>query len=226
MNSLSERLSYAMKLSGKTQADLGAEVGVSQTAIGKIINGKTLNPRYLLGLAKALNVSTEWLATGNGEMELNPDHIHNVAIADNVQGMDLDNYIIIDMYDIKLSAGTGNLAWFVNDEDPVLLRKSWFRRYNINPDSCKAMYVKGSSMVPDLENGDTVIIDTDDIDIEDGEIYAVSYKQRLFIKRIVRTENGIQLISSAEGYEPIDIDESIENSDTFRILGKKVWRGG
>ncbi|WP_165381776.1 hypothetical protein [Avibacterium paragallinarum] len=54
----------------------------------------------------------------------------------------------------------------------------------------------------------------------------MSYKQRLFIKRIVRTENGIQLISSAEGYEPIDIDESIENSDTFRILGKKVWRGG
>ncbi|MFZ7342917.1 XRE family transcriptional regulator [Avibacterium volantium] len=226
MNSLSERLDYAMKMSGKTQAELGQDVGVSQTAIGKILSGKTLNPRYLLNLAKALNISAEWLATGNGDMALNPVEIHNVAIADDVLGTQLDNYIKIDMYDIKLSAGTGNLAWFINDEDPVLLRKSWFRRYNINPDSCKAMYVKGSSMVPDLENGDTVIIDTDDIDIEDGEIYAVSYKQRLFIKRLVRTENGIQLISSAEGYEPIEIDESVESSDTFRVLGKKVWRGG
>lgn len=226
MNSLAERLDYAMKASGKTQVELGLDVGVSQTAIGKILNGKTLNPRYLLKLAKALNVSADWLSTGDSDMTLNPIDIHNVKIADDVSGSQLDNYIKIDMYDIKLSAGTGNLAWFINDEDPVLLRKSWFRRYNINPDSCKAMYVKGSSMVPDLENGDTVIIDTDDIDIEDGEIYAVSYKQRLFIKRLVRTENGIQLISSAEGYEPIEIDESVESSDTFRVLGKKVWRGG
>ncbi|MFZ7141594.1 XRE family transcriptional regulator [Avibacterium avium] len=226
MNSLAERLDYAMKVSGKTQVELGLDVGVSQTAIGKILNGKTLNPRYLLKLAKALNVSADWLSTGDGEMALNPIDIHNVEIADDVSGSQLDNYIKIDMYDIKLSAGTGNLAWFINDEDPVLLRKSWFRRYNINPDSCKAMFVKGSSMVPDLENGDTVIIDTDDIDIEDGEIYAVSYKQRLFIKRLMRTENGIQLISSAEGYPPIDIDESMETPDSFRILGKKVWRGG
>ncbi|MFZ7202387.1 XRE family transcriptional regulator [Avibacterium avium] len=226
MNSLAERLDYAMKVSGKTQVELGLDVGVSQTAIGKILNGKTLNPRYLLKLAKALNVSADWLSTGDGDMTLNPIDIHNVKIADDVSGSQLDNYIKIDMYDIKLSAGTGNLAWFINDEDPVLLRKSWFRRYNINPDSCKAMYVKGSSMVPDLENGDTVIIDTDDIDIEDGEIYAVSYKQRLFIKRLVRTENGIQLISSAEGYDPIDIDESMEPPDSFRVLGKKVWRGG
>lgn len=226
MESLSERLSYAMKLAGKNQAELGAEVGVSQTAISKILNGKTLNPHYILELAKALNVSTEWLASGNGSMEFNPNNIHNVAIADDLQNTDLDNYIVIDMYDIKLSAGTGNLAWIINDEDPVLLRKSWFRRHDINPNSCKAMYVKGSSMVPDLENGDTVIIDTDDVDIEDGEIYAVSYKQRLFIKRIIRTESGIQLISSAKGYDPIEIDEVVENTDSFKILGKKVWRGG
>ncbi|WKS98336.1 XRE family transcriptional regulator [Gallibacterium anatis] len=226
MESLSERLSLAMKIAGKTQAELGSDVGVSQTAIGKILSGKTLNPKYILDLAKALNVSVNWLANGKGEMELDPKNIHNVATSDDVQGMDLDNYIVIDMYDVKLSAGTGNLAWFANDEDPVLLRKSWFKRNNINPDSCKAMYVKGSSMVPDLENGDTVIIDTDDVDIEDGEIYAVSYKQRLFIKRVIRTDNGIQLISSAKGYDPIEIDEITESPDTFKVLGKKVWRGG
>ncbi|MBE2895191.1 XRE family transcriptional regulator [Spirabiliibacterium falconis] len=226
MTTLAERLQYAMQLSNMNQIELGAAVGVSQAAIHKILKGDTKNPKNILQLAKVLNVSAEWLSTGTGDMGYDFSKVHNVSVAEEVDDDLIDNYIRIDLYDVKLSAGKGNLAWFINDDDPVLLRRSWFRRNSIHPDTCKAMYVKGSSMTPELENGDTVIIDTADTDIEDGEIYAVSFKQRLFIKRIIRTEDGIRLISAAEGYEPIDIDEDMAESSDFHILGRKVWRGG
>ena len=40
MNSLIERLEHTTKMSGETQAELMLDVGVFQTTIGKILNGK------------------------------------------------------------------------------------------------------------------------------------------------------------------------------------------
>ena len=55
-------------------------------------------------------------------MILAPFEIYNSDIINDAIVFQLDNYIKIDMYDIKLSSGTGNVAWFINDEGSMLLR--------------------------------------------------------------------------------------------------------
>lgn len=58
---LADRLVYIRKIKGLTQADLATLAGTSQQAIQQAECGKALNPRYLPKLAKALEVSSEWL---------------------------------------------------------------------------------------------------------------------------------------------------------------------
>lgn len=67
MNTLKDRLKSAMQRNGITQQELAVSVGVTQPAIGKLVRGETSNSRYLFQIAKSLNVSLEWLVSGDGD---------------------------------------------------------------------------------------------------------------------------------------------------------------
>ena len=62
---LAARLRQAMRDKDMTQEILGESVGVSQVAIGKILSGKTVNPRNILEIARALDVDAAWLKAGS-----------------------------------------------------------------------------------------------------------------------------------------------------------------
>ncbi|WP_075290725.1 XRE family transcriptional regulator [Histophilus somni] len=219
---LGNRLELAMRTAGLSQIELAQKVGVSQNAISKIIKGETSNPRYLVQLATALQVDIVWLQSGIGEMKAKTD----VSTIDTEQDYS-DTHIEIELYDIKLSAGNGKpvIEWVPRKSDePLLFREAWFRAKKLFPDNCKAMYVRGHSMTPVLEDWDTVIVDISDTEIADGEVYALVYNKNFYIKQIIRTGKGVQLISFNPNYEPINIpDEDLIN---LQVIGRKVWRGG
>lgn len=56
-----DRVKRAMRLRGMTQEQLAERVGMTQTAISKLVSGKTRRPRYLMELAKVLGVEPEEL---------------------------------------------------------------------------------------------------------------------------------------------------------------------
>lgn len=62
-----ERLKVAFKLNN---GDLARIAGVSNQAIGDIVNGVTDNPKVglLVKISTGLKVNLNWLATGEGEM--------------------------------------------------------------------------------------------------------------------------------------------------------------
>lgn len=63
-NNFGARLKKARILSGKTQQQLAAEVGIKQQAIQRIEAGKVRSSSHLVPLAIALNVSPAWLYEG------------------------------------------------------------------------------------------------------------------------------------------------------------------
>ena len=69
MDTLGARIKFRMKELGLTQVKLGERVGLSQVAIGNIINGKTENTPKILQIAMVLRVNPEWLINGIGGME-------------------------------------------------------------------------------------------------------------------------------------------------------------
>ena len=222
MNTLSQRLKIARTAAGLTQVQLAEKIGVSQNTIQKIEKGG--DTKYINQLAKALEINSEWLQFGTGEM--------TSKITDDVDVIDTekdysDTHIALDLYDIKLSAGNGKqvVEWVPRkSEEPLLFREAWFRVKRLSPKNCKAMYVRGHSMTPVLQDWDTVIVDISDTEIADGEVYALIYNKHFYIKQIVRTGKGIQLLSFNPEYDPIDIsDDDLPN---LQVIGRKVWRGG
>ncbi len=222
MSSLADRVKMSRERLGLIQEDLAKACNISQNAIHKIEAGDTKKPRNLLELARALNVDPHWLQTGEGDYNSCPD----VDIIEKDKDYS-DSHVSISLYDIKLSAGNGSavIEWIPRKSDePLLFRSAWFKVKRLYPDNCKAMYVRGNSMSPVLEDWDTVIVDISDTDIIDGEVYALTYKNNFYIKQVVRTGNNIDLISFNTAYAPIVITE--EDLPYLQVIGRKVWRGG
>lgn len=213
-----------------TQQELANKIGIGQSTIGQIESGrnKSIKPEKLLQLANALNTTSEYLIYGNDE-PINPKKAIEMPPAGSIaiqEEVDLSHtHLAIDFYDYKLSAGTGTADWVPNrKESPLVFRENWFKAKRLNPSDLRAMYVRGDSMTPELNDWDTVIIDITDLEIIDGAIYACVYKEKLYIKRIQRSEDGILLISSNMDYETMEVNQ--DTADRFQLLGRMVWRGG
>lgn len=86
MNELSKRISEALDSTGKRDAHLSKETGISRSAFAQWRNGsiKSLKADSAIALEKATGYSAEWLATGRGNKrifeinsELGPDLNNN-----------------------------------------------------------------------------------------------------------------------------------------------------
>lgn len=68
-NSFATRLRLALAHSGMTQADLAKQIGVSQSTISQVVNGKVSGVCRTSVIAKALGIDRNWLVYGEGEMQ-------------------------------------------------------------------------------------------------------------------------------------------------------------
>lgn len=79
VNTIAERLKQAREAAGLTQGELAARAGVTQGTIGNVESGLRQNPRELLAIAAALNVSAAWLKTGRGPMAAHPEPVRALS---------------------------------------------------------------------------------------------------------------------------------------------------
>lgn len=70
MDTLAERLKFARKQAGLTQIQLSECVAISQGSLSDLENGRNKSSTNLIQIANILNVNPNWLATGEGDMEL------------------------------------------------------------------------------------------------------------------------------------------------------------
>lgn len=228
-----ERLELIKISQGLTNEEIGHwfKPAISSQAVQKWTVGKVPESRLDV-IVKRTGVSKVWLALGEGEPFPNRQasfivpHQQHVAVLEESDDPTA-THIQIPRYDIKLSAGNGNAVWIVreSDDDPLFFRKGWFRARHLNPDSLRGMYIRGDSMEPYLQNHDTVIIDTADIEIADGEVYAIIFKSHFYVKELRKIENGVRIISRNPSYEPMESYHD-DPPESFQNLGRVVWRGG
>ena len=254
--SLAENVRILRERAGMTQAELAEKLGKGQTTIFKIENGQTLRPRFMDELAQALGVTRIQLEFGTPEtvgsdspayslklsashwdtkkMDSEPDAAPIIPAQRHVAALDEQHppattHIRIMRYDAIASAGGCNADWVIreNDDDPLYFRRNWFKARHLDPDNLRAMYVRGDSMEPYLYNHDTIIVDTSDTEIMDGDVYTIMYRKRHYVKELRNHVDGISIISRNEKYAPMLVNfEDIKNEQDFCVLGKVVWRGG
>ncbi len=209
------------------QADFSRAIGKAPAQVNQWLNGyRNIGDAVALHIEKSLDLPIGFL---DGEQNATRDRSSYIPPAGGIAVLeDTDTthtHREIQMYDLKLSAGNGNAEWVLRRaEDPLVFREGWFRAKHLSPYNLRGMYVKGDSMKPVLNNWDTVLIDVSDTELVDGEIYAVVYKEKFYIKQIKHLADGIEMISFNPEYEPMPVKNG--DVEKFQCLGRMVWRGG
>jgi len=244
------RVNTVVGMIGK-QAEAARQVGVKDATIKRWTDGVADPSRTnLVRLAKAAGVSVQWLATGEGEMMPNAPP-QEMALADNIartdklvrqlaaqkrknrqpesadvcdtQGnpVDIDDFVFIPYYDVRLSAGTG--VWVDNDQpiNTLAFRAEWLQTFITSQfDRLSVVKVSGDSMEALLKDGDTILIDHTQNEVRDG-LYALRIGNEVFVKHIQRLPHKLQIISANPTYPPFELSAD----DDYAIIGKVVWLG-
>lgn len=206
MNTLGERLKAARSEAGLTQTQLASEIGVSQNAIQKIEKGG--ETKYIIQLAKVLDVSAEWLQFGTGEMKA-------------TEAED-EEEIVIDVLDHAASAGygayNGDMVEIVRQLRYVPEQFHQLFR-GMNPEKIRVVSAKGDSMQPTIDHGDLLFLDIS-INYFDGDgIYVFNYGDYNYVKRLQKAGRTLRVISdNSELYAKWELEG--EEADSIYIIGK------
>ena len=226
MNTLSERLQFAMEKMGKNQVELAALAGTSQVTISNILNGVTKSPRNGLQIAKALKISPEWLLNGTGEMvqtkiESNVAETGSFDLWDRNTPLNDDEVEVPLFQEIRLAAGNG-FADDIMDYNNFKLRfsRATLRRQGVQYENAVCVVADGNSMEPVIPNGATVGIDTGNKTIRDGSIYAINHGGLLRIKLLYNMPNNQIKIRS---YNTDEYDDEIADLNEVSVIGKVFW---
>lgn len=223
---IASRLDTAMKAAGiESQAGLARASGIPQPTVNRILKGvgkKGPEAHTIASLARAVNVSFEWLHEGKGPMERTPEVAHDEGSVVQAVHVGDDG----DFYSIRLASGFVHAGCDADDGDleyeddvTVAVSKIWVQQKGLDPKSLRAVRVKGHSNHPKIQDGNIVIVNTKDRDIVVGEYYAVNHNLKAVIKRVER-EGGIWYLAS-DNPEPQYKRHAVEDSGAF-VIGRVV----
>ncbi|WP_321448450.1 helix-turn-helix transcriptional regulator [uncultured Cohaesibacter sp.] len=188
---------------------------IGESSMRKYLDGRVPGLDKAAQIAKACNVSLQWLATGEGAMR--PEE--QVA-------QKSDEYIGIPRYDASLSAGNG--FWNIDtahELDHIPFTAEFLRRRlgRSNPDDLIILTANGDSMEPLIGDGDLVMVDQKKNELTDG-VFAFVLNGMARVKRLNQTLAGDLEVMSEN---PLYRTEVFRKDDliNFQLIGKVVWCG-
>ncbi|EFO32457.1 transcriptional regulator [Roseibium sp. TrichSKD4] len=185
------------------------------STVRKYLDGSIPSLDKATQIARACNVSLEWLATGQGPKH--PRQASEVHAAD---------FIGIPRYDAHLSAGGG--TWNADKERPLdhipFTREFLAKRlHKSKPRDLVILMVNGDSMEPLINDDDIVMVDQSKKRLEDG-IFAFVFDDLAKVKRFRTLANGDLEIRSDNPLYPPEVLQKEQLND-LNIIGKVVWCG-
>lgn len=197
-----------------TKREAADTLGISTDQLARYTKGAVSPPlAVLMRLSAAKGISLDWLATGHGSMR-HGDPVATIRPAGpQARG--------VPIYDAALSLGQGRL----NGDAPVVgyldLPDAYVRDVlHAPPGKVIVAYCSGDSMAPTIKDRDLVLIDTAATTFSRDDLYAFSFKDEGYIKRLQRAGDAIVVHSDNPAYT----DWSVTGSDLreLRVIGRVV----
>ena len=131
-----------------------------------------------------------------------------------------DSFARIPFYDVRASAGHGA---FVADQEAarfLAFDREWLaQQVGVAARRLALIPVSGTSMEPDLHDGDLVMIDRGDIEVLREGVYVFELDDRLYVKRLSLQGDRLVVASSNGDYPPLELNTLQENPG-FKIHGR------
>lgn len=213
METIGERVKAARKERGMTQGELGRALGVVQSVVSEIENGKLKSwPTHRNAIRRALNKPLSYFEPEEADLPPESD-----------VRADLPGVVMIPEYDVRLSAGDG---FYVDAETT---RRTWpYPRFlivdtlGVQPTNATVQEVIGDSMEPTLSSGDYVVIDRNDARIGLPGIFAVWDGDALVCKRVERIPGSDPRKVMLRSDNPLHGAYEVAEEDV-RIIGRVRW---
>ncbi|WP_394743811.1 LexA family protein [Escherichia coli] len=136
--SLADRVKQKRLEIGLTQSQAAELAGIRQQSWQSIEDGKTLKPRNIIGIAKALRCDADWLMNGGTFKPIEEVNSRRIPLISYVQAGALAEKPPIEAFD-------GSFEYILTDSD---LSEFSF-----------GLRIEGDSMEPDFKDGDIIIVD-------------------------------------------------------------------
>lgn len=155
----------------------------------------------------------------SGKLEGGGERLNSTAV---------DAFVEIPFYDIPVSAGAGRTALGKPPKHRIAYRRDYIHRRGLVASNLIELPIAGDSMSPELESGDTVLVDRGRTNIAGDGIYVISVDGMLYCKRLqLLPGRKLRVISINQAYEPYDVSLPDEHgqSDHIEIIGRVVRQG-
>lgn len=213
-----DRLQEAMETAGLDQPALAEKAGCTQGAISQILLGNTQRSRFLPDIASALGVSVQWL---RGESDDRDPSAPLVPTSQDVMAhFDL---AIVPELELGYSMGGGSVLTDYEHKGVVPFQRTWLKA--LMHGSFDDLFVargEGDSMQPTLLDGDFVLVDTSQKQInKQDRIWCVSYGDLGMIKRVRKMpDGGYNILSDNPAVSAIKAYD-----DEMFVVGRVIWIG-
>ena len=230
---MTSRLRQAMKEERVSQADLARAANVTPQAVGRWFKTNSISRDSLSACAKRLNVSLNWLISGEAENivkissassnETNAEYLGAIEPWDSKTPLENDEVEVPFYMEVELSAGNGAVINLETNGPKLRFSKLTLRRQGVEIGHAACVRVTGNSMEPVIPDGATVGIDTSKTNIKDGDMYAIDWDGALFVKTLNRRPGGSLRIRSFNSNEYPDENLSPEEAKSVRVIGRVFW---
>lgn len=237
---IAEWVRLARKHIGWTQEQLGAALNLTKGNISAWENDRH-DPSFdqIMQISRltgfAISASPDISMTGLSVQEPEPPYGHAaqppmspILAWEHPDDLPEGEFVMIPRLDVTLSAGPGreqHVDVGFTKSVPQAFRADWIRAERLKPAKLAAMTAKGESMEPAIFDGDSLLIDTSQTEVQDGRVYALWYEGGERVKRLYRLPGGGLRIQS-DNPKHLSIDIPPTQTDAVRIIGRVVIRSG
>lgn len=185
----------------------------------KLPHHKNLGENLARLIEDKLGLPKGWL---DGDDNLSTDKVRTVEAYQDEQP--LSDFSYVKRKAVKLSAGSGSISFSEENAPPLAFRKEWLDKERLKPDKLVIAYAKGDSMEPRIHDGDTLMIDTSQTTLRDGQVYAIRVDDELRVKRIFKRTTSVLIKSDNQKFPEEEI--TLEQAKSLHVIGRVVWVSG
>lgn len=202
-----ERVVSLREAMGLSQSLLGSMIGTSQASIQRIEAGETRKPRNLLGLARALRTSPEYLVGQTDDPGPDLQYLVEQVVPYGRPPGPAAGMIEIAGIDLNFGLGAAFMDQEIVDTqvEQMEFPAAWVRQITTSPADqlCWTRGV-GNSMEPTINDGDVILIDRSKVGSTFGDLYwAIAYGQTGMIKRLRPMPDGsVKILSDNPAVPP------------------------
>lgn len=221
---LKDRLKKARKSAGLTQKDVEKNIiNMKQSTYSELERGLSKSTSRIVELANLFGVSTDWLASGTGEM-IDNKHLFDdfVVVGGDNHPLSDSEYVMIKQYSSECAI-SGDIA--VKGGMPF--ERDWLKGMGFSPDDLAVIRTNDDSMSPTINNGQVLLLNTASIEPQSTKIYLICIDGGFYIKRLINMfDKWVMRSDNPNKSSYPDIEVSSETMSKVDIRGRIVWQSG